>query len=379
MKVALVHDWLTGMRGGERCLLEFLKLYPNADIFTLVHCAGKTDTLIDDRVKAQSWIGKIWGAERFYRHFLPLFPQAVKSLDLRGYDLIISLSHAAAKNVKVPKNAIHLCYCFTPMRYIWDQAEHYFGKHEKILGPLLRYLRNWDKQGAKSVNGFCAISKFVSARIRTYYGRKSEIIFPPVRTDWITPLAKWKRGDAFLYAGALVPYKRPDLVVDAFNILGLQLVIAGTGPELSKLKDKAGSNIIFADKVSDAELSELFRSSRALIFPAVEDFGMIPVECMSAGRPVIGLDRGGTRESVNGVYLHQRAMVLNGQISLSDKTGIFIPSRAVDLIHELVEAVKFFIEVEDRFTIASCVAQAKKFSPKNFEDNWKIFSSKYLG
>ena len=217
MKVALVHDWLTGMRGGERCLQAFLSLYPDADIFTLVHIPGATNAQIDRRVKQVSFLNRIPGIGHLYRMFLPLYPLAIGQFDFAGYDLVVSLSHAAAKNVHVPQGVRHFCFCFTPMRYVWDQSRQYFGRLTPFLWPVISALRSWDRARSSDVSQFAAISRFIAARIRCYYGRRAKVIYPPVDTAWITTV----EGEApvipatpaFLYAGALVPYKRVDLVV----------------------------------------------------------------------------------------------------------------------------------------------------------------------
>ena len=362
MKVALVHDWLTGLRGGERCLLEFLKIYPEADILTLIHSKGKTDVIIDEHVKQQSFLGYLPGIENYYRYLLPLFPLAVSTLRLSGYDLVICLSHAAAKNVSVPKGVKKVCYCFTPMRYIWDQADTYFGKQTPYLQPILGFLRDWDRRGARSVDSFVAISKFIQARIRLFYKRNSTVIYPPVRTEWIRPISKYKTGDAFLYAGALVPYKRPDVVIEAFNRLGHPLVVAGSGPMLSELKEKSRSNIIFTGQTSDSEMAELYRTTRALVFPAIEDFGMIPVEVQAAGRPVIGFDRGGIRESIIGARI--------GATVPANATGVYLSSRAQNPIDEVKKGVEFFIANESKFLPSSCTSQAETFSPDRFKNEF---------
>ena len=359
VKVALVHDWLTGLRGGERCLLEFLKIFPQADILTLIHVKGRTDLVIDERIKQQSFLGYLPEIESYYRYLLPLFPLAASTLNLNGYDIVICLSHAAAKNVIVPEQTLKICYCFTPMRYIWDQAEKYFGRHTKLLQPLLASLRAWDKRGSLSVDRFIAISKFIKARIRLFYGQDADVIYPPVRTDWIRPIPKARMGDAFLYAGALVPYKRPDVVVDTFNKLGLPLIVAGHGPMAAELKERSRSNVMFTGPVSDAEMAELYRNARALVFPAIEDFGMIPVEIQAAGRPVIGFDRGGIRESVVGVRIGTKEVPQGA-------TGVFLSSRTDAPAEELRRGVEYFLEHEHEFLPASCIAQAAQFAPERF-------------
>jgi len=369
VKVAIVHDWLTGLRGGERCLLAFLDLYPDADIFTLFHVPGSTHPEIDKRVKATSFFQYLPGIKSYYRYLLPIFPLAAKSFNFTGYDLVISLSHAAAKNVNVPKEIPHICYCFTPMRYIWDQANQYFGKLTPVLWPIITYLRKWDYLGRKRVTRFVAISKFVAARVRCFYGESSEVIYPPVDTSWIKSTQPSKCGKAFLYAGALVPYKRPDLVVEAFNILKEELWVVGSGPEEKKLRAIASNNIKFFGKVSDKELAECYRNSRALIFPGVEDFGMIPIECLASGRPIIALDEGALKESHLGIRFW-----LKTTRQPSESTGVFIPQREGKgegkEVEALVESVRYFISKEAEFSAASCIKRAQQFSVTEFRKSW---------
>lgn len=364
MKVAIVHDWLTGLRGGERCLLAFLKLYPDADIFTLLHVPGTTTEEIDSRIKQSSFISFLPKAASYYRYLLPFYPLAARQLDLREYDLVISLSHAAAKNVRINKESKHICYCFTPMRYIWDQAGSYFGKLTPFLWPVIKVLRIWDKRGSQGVDQFVAISRFIAARIRCYYKREAEVIFPPVATGWISPLESYEKGAAFLYAGALVPYKRPDLVVKAFNRLDEELWIVGSGPEEEYLRTIASGNIKFFGKVSDAKLAEAYRRCRALIFPGKEDFGMIPVECMAAGRPVIARQAGGASETVLGV------MPVQGAVESDKATGVFFSNDSEQEEDLLFEAIKYFIANEECFKPENCIKQAQKFSFERFKEDW---------
>ncbi len=371
MRVALIHDWLTGLRGGERCLQAFLSIYPKADIFTLFHVPGKTSPEIDERVHTVSALNKLPFVRRYYRALLPFFPKAIRQFDLSSYDLVISLSHAAAKNVIVGKNTTHICYCFTPMRYIWDQAEAYLGRFKNIAWPLIEYLRRWDLEGATRVNQFVAISSFIGARIRCFYQRRSKVIYPPVDTKWIsdkiaTREVRAKRGEAFLCAGALVPYKKIDAVVEAFNRNGEQLWIIGTGPCEKELRKIAAANIHFFGYVPDSELADRYRRCRALIFPGIEDFGMIPIECMAAGRPIIGFDGGGLRESINGVRYWRPE-----QRDLRGKAGVFIRDNSkVPLSDSVYEAVRFFVDNESEFTEVSCKEQARSFSTLRFFESW---------
>ncbi len=363
------------MRGGERCLEAFLSLYPEADIFTLFHVPGATSERIDSRVKKVSFLQKFPGSKRFYRLLLPLYPKAISTFDFSEYDLVVSLSHAAAKNIRVPKGVTHICYCFTPMRYIWDQARSYFGALTPLLWPVLSRLRSWDVARSCGVTEFVAISRFVASRIRRFYGRKSAVIFPPVNTSWITPAKSGEKGEAFLYAGALVPYKRPDLVVAACNALRLPLWIAGSGPMEEQLKEMAGETVTFFGRVSDEKFAELYRRSRALVFPGKEDFGMIPIECLAAGRPVIGLYAGALRESLSGV-MH---WIDSEKKDLSERacTGVFIePKKDEDELEALLASIKFFLDHEEAFTVEHCTARAQLFSPARFERDWNTLLMK---
>lgn len=371
MKVAVIHDWLTGLRGGERCLQAFLSIYPEADIYTLLHVPGSTDALIDSRVKGTSFIQKLPGARRYYRALLPFFPLAIRKFDLRGYDLVISLSHAAAKNVRIPKGTLHICYCFTPMRYIWDQAYSYFGRLTPLLWPVIKFLRRWDYTHSRGVDHFVAISRFISGRIRCFYGRPSEVIYPPVDSSWIRPLEEYTPGVAFLYAGALVPYKKPGLVVEAFNRLGVPLWIVGKGPEEKRLRKMAGPNISFLGALSDQELGDVYRRCRALIFPGTEDFGIVPVECMAAGRPVIGIYDGALKESLNALKPWN-----NYHLDTTQASGVFIQKNTPGELQSLIDSIDYFISREAEFSPEACRRQAGKFSKENFFKSWTAFTER---
>lgn len=370
VKVAIVHDWLTGLRGGEKCLLAFLSLYPNADVYALFHVPGATSPVIDEKITGTSFLQNIPGIRRYYRYLLPLYPRAIKSISLDGYDLVISLSHAAAKNVRVPEKTRHICYCFTPMRYIWDQTEAYFGKLTPLLRPIIRSLQVWDRKGSERPDRFIAISDFVRERVRKYYSRDAEVIYPPVDTSWIQPINEYTPGEAFLCAGALVPYKRIDVAIEAFNKLGLPLWIAGSGPEEKRLRRLARTNILFLGRVPDWDLAELYRRSRALIFPGVEDFGMIPVECMASGRPVIALDEGGARETVHGLRIQE-----SSGIDQSAVTGVFYRREHGFHSESLERAVRLFLNMEEDFSPRACIERARSFSPEKFFRRWEEVES----
>lgn len=379
--MALVHDWLTGMRGGEWCLMAFLALYPDADVFSLLHVPGVTTPTIDKSIRGTSFLQHFPGVRKYYRYLLPFYPAAAKSIPLDGYDLVISLSHAAAKNVTVPRSTYHVCYCFTPMRYIWDQAEQYFGRFANVFAPLGRRLQEWDVEGSKRVNDFVAISRFVSARIRRIYGRRSVVIHPPVESGWIrgepgetSDDSSLLLGDdcepAFLCAGALVPYKRLDVVIKAFREFNEKVWVVGDGPQRQELEKQASKNVRFFGKVSDGTLAGFMRRSRALLFPGVEDFGMIPVEAMAAGKMVIGIDRGGLRDTVLGMRPWSQSY-----IAAKASTGVFIPYKHYGRADSLLSAVQFFSRHEREFSSDCAVQRAQLFSPARFFEQWKAFAS----
>jgi glycosyltransferase involved in cell wall biosynthesis len=301
MRVALVHDWLTGMRGGERCLEVFAELFPQADLYTLLHVPGAVTPIIEARRIVTSFLQHVPGVRRHYRAYLPLFPAAISRFDLRGYDLVLSSSHAVAKGVRVPAGALHVCYCFTPMRYVWDLYDDYFGRGaglatRTLMPPVAAALRRWDRRTAASVHRFVAISRFIADRIERAYHRPATVIYPPV--DVARFRIEEAPGEYYLVVSALVPYKRVDLAVDACRRLGRRLVVVGTGPEAARLRALGGTTVEFLGPRSDAEVADLYARCRALLFPAVEDFGIVPLEAMASGRPVIALGRGGALETV---------------------------------------------------------------------------------
>ncbi len=299
-RVALVHDWLTGMRGGERVLEQHARMFPEADLYTLVHVPGSTAPAIESLRIHASPLSRLPGAARHYRKLLPLFPWAISRFRLEGYDLVLSSSHAVAKGIRANPGAVHVCYCFTPMRYVWDQADAYLGRGLKraLATPLAAALRHWDRttSGPERVQQFIAISQTTSDRIRRHYDREAPVIFPPVDVSRIAP----GRGpDAFfLMVGGFVPYKREDVAIEAFRQLGLPLVVAGDGPGRAALEATAPANVRFLGRVSDEALADLYARCRALVYPQEEDFGIIPVEAQAAGRPVIAFGRGGATETV---------------------------------------------------------------------------------
>lgn len=301
MKVALVHDWLTGMRGGERVLEALLELFPDAAVHTLVHRPGRVSPAIEAREIRTSFLQCVPGGVRFYRYFLPLFPRAVEGLDVSAADLVVSTSHAVAKGV--PTGSVpHLCYCHTPMRYVWDQHDEYFGPGRASLPVrcaarlVVPALRRWDVRTAAGVDAFVANSAHVRERIRRVYGRDASVVHPPVDVERFRPAPR--REDFYLVVSALVAYKRVDRAVDACSRLGRRLVVVGEGPELAELHRRAGPSVTFAGRVPDEEVADLMGRCRALILPGVEDFGIVVVEARAAGAPVIALGEGGATETV---------------------------------------------------------------------------------
>ena len=239
-----------------------------------------------------------------------------------------------------------------------------------FLLPLIQYLRSWDRKGSEQVEKFVAISRFVSARIRRFYGRRAHVIYPPVDTQWIGPRTEGQVGEAFLYAGALVPYKRADLAIEAFNKLGQPLWVVGSGPQEKKLRAMANSNITFLGRLSDEQLAQRYRRCRALIFPGCEDFGIIPIECMAAGRPVIALFDGALRETLPGIR-HWQANNTGQSSSLDIRRscGVFIDKRG-DRLEAIVSSVNYFLRHEDQFSAAACVEHARQFGRGRFLSAW---------
>ena len=303
LRVALIHYWLVGMRGGEKVLEALCNMFPEAEIFTHVYEPSKVSPLIRRHKVHTTSIANLPMASRMYQKYLTMMPRALEEIDLSGFDLVISSEAGPAKGVIAAPNALHLCYCHSPMRYIWDQYHVYrdtAGLMARTMMPRMAHdLRTWDVVSAARVDGFAANSRHVAGRIEKYWRRDASVIHPPVAVEAMSPVAAEDRGEFYLWAGELAPYKRPDLAIEAFNRLGKPLVvIGGPGKTEKALAKVANRNIRFLGHVSTEKFRRYLAACKALIFPGEEDFGIVPVEAMAAGRPVIALGRGGALDTV---------------------------------------------------------------------------------
>lgn len=300
MRVALIQDWLTGMRGGEKVFEAFCRRFPEAPVYTLVHQPGSVSAEIERHPIHTSFVNRLPGGRKKYQRYLPLFPAAIEAFDLRGFDLILSSSHCAAKGVIVHPGTRHLCYCHTPMRYVWSSYQEYFGDLRglaaRVMPLLASQLRQWDQSTNLRVDSFAANSDHVAKRIARYYGRSARTIHPWVDVDFFTPGTE--REDFYLVVTALVPYKRIDLVMEAARRLPRRFVVVGDGVERARLERSAPKNVSFLGWLPSEPLRDIYRRCRGLLFPGEEDFGIVPVEAQATGAPVIGLGRGGLLETV---------------------------------------------------------------------------------
>lgn len=329
-RVAIVHEWFTGMRGGEKCVEALCELFPTASLFTLVHVKGSVSPTIERMPIRTSFIQHLPFAQTRYRHYLPLFPSAIERLDLTGFDIVISSNHAVAKGVRTGPATLHICYCHTPMRYIWHLYDDYFapGKAGMMTRLAMKafapYLRRWDVRTARNPHHFIANSQNVRERINQLYHRDAEVIYPPVDTSFFT--LSTAPGEYFLMVSAFVPYKRIDLAIEAFNRSGDRLVIIGDGPEDAKLRALAGSTIEFHGWQPDQQLKEYYARCTALIFPGEEDFGIVPLEAMATGKPVIAYAKGGALETVLD--------------SPERQTGILFSAQTIESLLEAIQRFK---------------------------------------
>lgn len=348
MKVAIIHDWLTGMRGGEKCLEVFCELFPDATIFTLLHTRGSVSKTIENMKIKTSFLQHFPKISTHYRNYLSLFPSAIESFNLKDFDFVLSSSHCVAKGVKVPPQALHICYCYTPMRYAWLFFDEYFGNSgvwkKFIISKELERLRKWDLKTNEGVDFFVAISDNVKERIKLFYNKEADVIYPPVDTKRFQVSA---RDDGYyLIVSALVPYKRIDIAIKAFNELGERLVIIGSGNSETELKLIAKNNIEFLGWLDDRQIVEYYATCRALVFPGEEDFGIVPLEAEACGKPVIAYARGGALETV------------------TKDTGIFFSELTSEAIKK---AVREFESLKDKFNKDLIRKNALRFDREIFK------------
>ncbi|UCC38296.1 MAG: glycosyltransferase [Candidatus Aminicenantes bacterium] len=349
VRVALVHDWLTGQRGGEKVLEIFAEIFSDAPIYTLFHFPGSQIEAIERRDIKTSFLQRLPFLRKKYRHYLPLFPLAAELFDLQEYELIISTSHCVAKGIIPHPDSLHICYVHSPIRYAWNQYFSYFSPRELsffpriLIPPLIHYLRLWDESSSHRVDYFIANSRNVARRIGKYYRRQANVIYPPVDTHFFQPTNG--EADYYLIVSALVPYKRIDLAIETFNRTGFPLKIVGQGPDYKKLRKKARTNIEFLGSLAAEDLLQTYQGAIALLMPGEEDFGITSLEAQACGVPVIAYGKGGAKETI-----------------IPEKTGLFF--------HEL--RVKSFLEALDKFRVlefnkTTVRANAMKFSRDIFK------------
>jgi glycosyltransferase involved in cell wall biosynthesis len=374
MRVAIVHHWFISLAGGERVVDSIASLFPTADIFTLFLDKRKIPPSLHKHKITTSFLDKTPAARRVHRHFLPFYPLAVEMLNLSGYDLVITSDSGPMKGVLTDLDSTHICYCHSPMRYLWDGHSAYLRSMspvtKAVFGLASHYVRNWDFSAAQRVDYFIANSRYVAGRIRKYYRRESTIIHPPVNTSG-SFLAS-KHGDYYLAAGRLVPYKRTDILIDACSRLGRKLVIVGDGPQMKWLKKISPKNVEFVGEVDESQLGNFYAQCRALLFAADEDFGMVSVEAQSYGRPVIAFGKGGSLETVNGTYtpLCKKGVGEDGAF-----TGVFFREQTAE---SLAKAILLFESCEEMFLPQRIQSHARRFDTSVFLDRMRNYISSVI-
>jgi glycosyltransferase involved in cell wall biosynthesis len=352
---AIVHDWLTGMRGGEKVLEILCERYPRAEIFTLLHVPGSVSPAIERHAIHTSALQWLPGARHYYRECLPLFPTLIEQFDLEPFDLVISSSHCVAKSALPRPTAVHVCYCHTPMRYAWDQFDAYFGPDRvgtlasTALRPMLASLARWDRQTAGRVRRYLTNSQYVAGRIRRYYNREATVVYPPVDTDFFHPDETDAATDTphALVVSALVPYKRIDVAIAACRIARVPLHIIGIGPERARLEQlAAGADVRFLGRLSNEAVRDAYRRACLVLLTGEEDFGIVPLEAQACGRPVVALGRGGAVETV-----------------VPGDTGLLVSDPSAEAFAEAIaEAVRH------RFDAGRIRRHAERFSRARFGD-----------
>ena len=348
-RTAIIHYWLVGMRGGERVLERLVRLFPEADIFTHVYDPKAVSAVINGQRVTTTFIQRLPGSRKHYQRYLPLMPLALEQLDLRGYDLVISSESGPTKGVITTPDSQHICYCHSPMRYLWDHYHDYrdsAGALTRAAMPLVFHqLRKWDTASAARVDHFVANSTFVQRRIEKAYRRRSTVIHPPVQTDLFRPSAEIDK--TYLWVGQMTAYKRADIALEAFNELGLPLLMVGDGELAARLKPRARPNVTIVPRLSFDELRAAYARCRALVFTAEEDFGIVPVEAMASGRPVIAYGRGGVLDTI-----------------VPGVTGLLFPEQTAESLITAVEALERWLP---DFDPRAAVKQAERFGPERFD------------
>jgi glycosyltransferase involved in cell wall biosynthesis len=370
LRVAVVHYWFNGYGGGERVIEALAEIFPQADFFSLIASDNHALPALRGRRLTTSFVGHIPGSERWHRHFLPLYPLALEQFDFSAYDLVISSESGPAKGVITSPQTCHICYCHSPMRYIWDM----YHESRKSMNPLTRaifsltahYMRLWDVSTAARVDHFVANSRYIAARIRKFYRRESSVIHPPVNvaSGYISDTL----DGYYLVVGRFVPYKRVDLAIEACNRLKRHLRIVGTGPEYKRLRQMAGPTIEFLGRLDERSLRESYARCRALVFPGEEDFGIVPVEAQSHGRPVIAFGRGGVLETVTSEFAV-------GDCNAARCTGVFFHDPSPE---SLCDAIGRFERVEGQFRPEFIRSSVERFGLARFKAEFAAFAAEKM-
>jgi glycosyltransferase involved in cell wall biosynthesis len=379
VKIAIVHDWLVTYAGAERALEQILSLYPEADLYSLVDFIpqGQREFIRNKKVKT-SFLQSFPFAKNKYRSYLPFMPLAIERFDLSAYDLVISSSHAVAKGVLTHGRQLHVCYCYTPIRYAWDLREQYLlesgldrGLKGIIAGMVLDYVRRWDLASAKRVDHYIAISDYIAQRIKRAYGKEATVIYPPVDIDTFVPSTK-KEG-YYLTASRMVPYKKVKLLVESFSRMpDKKLIVIGDGPDYAKIRSKAGKNIELLGYQPSSVLREYMQKARAFVYAAEEDFGIVTVEAQACGTPVIAFGKGGSLETVVPMQ-----MTIDDRSERTEKmpTGLFFYEQTSDAIREAVER---FERVQNIFDARELRKNAERFGKERFKQEFKEYIARAL-
>ena len=375
MKIAIIHDWLVTYAGAERVLEQMLNVFSNADLFSLVDFLPDNNRgFIQNKPVKTSFIQKLPRAKTKYRQYLPLMPLAIEQHDLSSYDIVISSSHAVAKGVLTGPDQLHICMCYSPIRYAWDLQHQYLNESGLTKGlkgwiakAILHYIRMWDYRTASGVDKFIGISEFIGRRIKKIYGREATVIYPPVDVEQFTCCDK--KEDFYLTASRMVPYKRIDMIVEAFTAMPERnLIVIGDGPDFEKIRSKAGSNVKLLGYQSFDVLKDHLQRARAFVFAAEEDFGIAPLEAQACGTAVIAYKKGGAVETIRG-------------LGTASPTGVFFEEQTIE---SLQSAVRTFEERTDEISSEACRQNAIRFSPERFrrefkdfvESEWKLFQER---